>query len=514
MSGNEDTSNEFKALGCSACAISSRFRDQAEQRPNSTALWYRGLPVSYRALDRASNRIAHQLLRRSLKKGCAVGVLMNRTPNFVAAVLGILKAGGVYLPLDAGWPLVRLQSVIEIASVSLLFVDNQDLPNISDTVDVFLIDRDQIGDVSNGNEQDMAPEISIDASDVAYINFTSGSSGTPKGVMVSHGGVTNLLTEQNYVSLSPKTITLQHASPCFDAMTFELWGALLNGGACVLYDGALPTINRLRIAINEYRVNTLLLTTALFNVVIDSAPDMLQGLQTVLTGGESQSPHHFALAKRLLPNVNIVNVYGPTEVTVLASYFRIADFDPAWTSVPIGNAINNCEILVLQPDLTRTPLGEVGEICVTGSGLALGYVGRPDLTTERFTDILDVEGREIRVYRTGDIGRIDDCGLLHFLGRADHQVKLNGFRIELEEIERALIAHPAICQAAVLIHGENLRRGLKAVLVAPSGLPDGLNMFLARTLPSYMLPSDYVVLHDLPLNTNGKVDRAILADLF
>jgi amino acid adenylation domain-containing protein len=354
----------------------------------------------------------------------------------------------------------------------------------------------------------------VAATDAAIVNFTSGSTGEPKGVLTPHHGVTSLLFPAAYTELSADTVLLQHMSPSFDAMTIELWGALLHGGTCVLFDGKFPSVSRLRAAIYGNGVNTLVLTTALFNVIVDSAPDLLDPLDALILGGEAQSPRHIRAAHERLPDLPIINAYGPTETTVIATCFPVAELAPDASSVPIGRPIDHREVSILGPDLTPVAPGETGEICVSGPGLAIGYVGRPDLTNERFVTIPSEHGRPRRIYRTGDLARVNPAGEMEFLGRADRQVKLNGQRIELEEIERALEMHPGVLQAVALVQGEGVTRTLRAVLIAPDGAPDDLQEFLSRSLPGYMIPTGVRAIDSLPLTTNGKVDREALTRLF
>ena len=504
----------YGELGFPDRSIGSLFEEQAFRHPEKTVLWHRDRSVSYRALNRASNRLAAQLLHSGLKRGDVVAVKMGRTPNFVTALLAIVKAGGAYLAVDPRWPEPRIQTAFQTAGVFLFITDPHNAPAEDIGFDTLVIDHELAVDFTGVPADDAAPDVETGLEDIAYVNFTSGSSGTPKGVIMPHRGVVSLVFNQNYVSLSSETVTLQLASPSFDVMAFEVWSALLHGGTCVLFDGTLPSLNRLRAIINDYGVDTVLLATTLFNMVMDNAPDIVKPLKTLLTGGEAQSLHHFKIAKRALPDLTIVNAYGPTEACVFATWFPISAFRLDDTAVPIGMELRHREVIIIRPDLSFVEPGEVGEICVAGPGVALGYIGRPDLTEERFVQMKFPNGRIKTVYRTGDLGKLNDEGMINYLGRADQQVKLNGFRIELEEIENALAAHPGISQAIVLVHGQGVKRNLKAVLVAPLGMPSDIKTFLERTLPDYMIPADYKIVDQLPLNISGKVDRPALISLF
>jgi D-alanine--poly(phosphoribitol) ligase subunit 1 len=490
-------------------SIAELFARRAAETPGATALRFRGRALTYRELDCTANEIAWRLHRQGVKPGTVVGVAMARSAEFVAVLLGILKAGGAYLPIDPAWPAARLATMIGLASVPIVVTDAATDAPLPSHVTVL-----RAGHLDTGG-RDAGPEVGVDPSGPAIVNFTSGSTGEPKGVLTPHRGVTSLLFPADYTVLSADTVLLQHMSPSFDAMTIELWGALLHGGTCVPFDGMFPSVGRLRTAIRDNGVNTLVLTTALFNVVVDSAPDLLDPLRALILGGEAQSPRHIRAAHTRHPDLHIINAFGPTETTVIATAFPIDRLAPDATSVPIGCPIANREVSILGSDLTPVAPGETGEICVSGPGLAIGYVGRPDLTAERFVTIPSADGTGRRIYRTGDLGRLDPVtGEIEFLGRADRQVKLNGQRIELEEIERAIATHPGIRQAVALVHGDGVTRTLRAVLVAPDGVPRDLRQFLARSLPGYMIPAGVRAVEALPLTPHGKVDRAALTALF
>lgn len=477
---------------------------RAAETPEAPALRFRERVVTYRELDRAANAFAWRLRDEGVKPGTVVGVAMTRTPEFVVALLGILKAGGAYLPIDPAWPAARLATMTALASVPIIVTDATEVTPPEHVTHL------RFGEIAG---RDDSPEVEVDPADPAIVNFTSGSTGQPKGVLIAHRGITSLLLPGDFLNLSADTVLLQHMSPSFDGMTVELWGPLLHGGTCVLFDGVLPSVGRLRAAVNDHGVNTLTLTTALFNVIVDSAPELLEPLSALVIAGEPQSPRHVRAACERLPRLSIVNAYGPTETTVIATTFPVRELAPEASSVPIGRAIANRGVVILGADLTPVPPGEPGEICLSGPGLAIGYVGRPDLTAERFVTVATEDGPR-RVYRTGDLGRLTPSGDIEFLGRADRQVKLNGRRIELEEVEHTLLKHPGVRQAVALVHGDGVARALKAVLVAPGGVPEDLRDVLAVSLPDYMIPTDTRTVDALPLTPNGKVDRAALTGLF
>ena len=493
-------------------SIPSLFEQRTLEAPDAVALLHRGKRVTYGMLNQAADDFALRLRRDGVKPGDIVVVTMARSPELVAALLAILKVGAAYLPVDPDWPRARLETIVDEAGAAyLLRTDSQSAFAISNLAERSV--GEEIWHPGQGALSAAAGRSRIAPDDLAYVNFTSGSSGKPKGVMITHRGVLSLLFWPNYTHLSPKSVILQLSSPSFDAMTFELWGPLLHGGVSVLFDGAFPHLDMLRRTIKDGGVTTLFLTTALFNVIIDEAPEVLETLDAVLTGGEAHSISHIQKARRLLPQVSLSSMYGPTEATTFATHYPIDQLDQAAQSVPIGKATNNREVIVAKDDLSLCAKGEPGQICIAGPGLARGYIGRPDLTRQKFVTVQNQGQPPKRYYKTGDLGCYHETGNIEFLGRSDFQIKLNGFRIELEEIERVLIEHPGIKRAAVVVAGSGEARSLQAFVIASHGRPEDWSRYLRKSLPAYMIPSAIRTIEKFPLNTNGKVDRRKLLAL-
>lgn len=492
--------------------IVSLFAQQVRRRPEAVAVTASGGSLSYRALDQNASTIALALHDCGIAKGNVVAVSMSRTPTFVTALLGILKAGAAYLPINPAWPAERVTKVLGIADARVTIVDGAtkgDLPAKSSV----LVAEDVLQS-GCGTPPRPLPAIDLSPEDLAYVNFTSGSSGTPKGVLVPHRGVTSLLLGQTYAPLSPDLVTLQHFAPSFDPMTFEIWAPLLHGGRCALFGSTVPTIGRLAAAVIDQEINTVVLTASLFNMVVDDAPEMLQSLQTLLVGGEALSPSHVRKARALAPELSIVNAYGPTEITFIATYFPIAEMREDASTVPLGYPLAHRGVHLLDSDLQPVAGGETGEICISGPGVALGYIRDPQKTNQAFVTTDAIDGKSKRIYRTGDMGRISEDGLIEFNGRTDTQVQLNGFRIELEEIDRALVAHPNVKQAATTLCGAGVNLELCAAVVVDGGVPDDLSAFLAKSLPLYMVPRKIERLGKLPLNPHGKIDRKQVERIF
>jgi amino acid adenylation domain-containing protein len=365
-------------------------------------------------------------------------------------------------------------------------------------------------DATAGNLQPFA-----ESTQLAYVMYTSGSTGIPKGIAVPHGAIVRLVCNTEYVSLRPGDRVAQVANTSFDAATFEIWGALLNGGTVVILPRATtlsPTA--FAAALQEQRIDTLFLTTALFNQIASEAPRAFSGLRHLLFGGEAVDPRWVGHVLRNGPPARLLHVYGPTENTTFSTWHHVTAVAEGAPTLPIGGPIGNTQVYVLDQGLEPVPVGVTGELYVAGAGLAQGYLNRPALTAERF--VADPYACEsgARMYRTGDLVRWRAAGTLEFMGRADAQVKLRGFRVELGEIEAALTAQPGVEQAAALAREDGpAGKQLVAYLVPERGVvPDtaGLRRKLGEWLPDYMVPAAYVMIETLPLTPNGKVDRQAL----
>ena len=337
--------------------------------------------------------------------------------------------------------------------------------------------------------------------------YTSGSTGTPKGSTIPHRAIARLVKNTNYAPLGTGDVVAQLATPAFDAATFEIWGALLNGATLWLFDKDLVLSPRkFADALKTRKVSALFLTTALFNELIREVPDALASVKYALFGGDAASPVWVRKALEAGPPQNLLNVYGPTETTTFASFHRVTDVPEGATSIPIGRPISNTTLYVLDSKLQPVPVGIPGELYIGGSGVALGYHGQPERTAERFIDSPFVSGE--RLYKTGDRVKFLPDGNLDFLGRFDNQVKIRGFRIEPGEVEAALASHPSVTESLVLVREDE--PGEKRLIAYVVGKTDGLREFLTERLPSYLMPSAFVKLDSFPITANGKVDRAAL----
>lgn len=496
--------------------IDALFEAQVRRTPQSPAVIDGSRTISYRALAERAAGIAGALVQRGVQPGDRVAICVHRCADLIAALLGILRCGAAYVPLDPDYPIDRLRFMLDDASVSLAILDATAPDALralltDDAASTPCVSIDAL--TRAGADAQLAPAAERHADDLAYLMFTSGSTGTPKAVAVPHRGVVRLVMGADYVPFGSDQRFLLLAPVSFDASTLELWGPLLHGGVCVIYPHRVPQLEQLEATIREQGITCLWLTAAMFNTVIDQRPAALAKVKHLLIGGEALSLAHVRQAQAALPHTHIINGYGPTESTTFTCTYPIPRDLPAnATSVPIGRPIANTQTYVLDEHLQPAPIGVPGELYIGGDGLARGYWNRPELTEQRFIpDPFTTEAGR-RLYRTGDRCRWRHDGTLEFLGRLDQQVKLRGFRIELGEIEAALAQHPHVTQCVVLVDGQGHDRRLVAYIVPDSESPSHENLMnhLKRMLPAYMLPAAFMMIDAVPLTPAGKVDRAAL----
>ncbi|HEY7511838.1 MAG TPA: amino acid adenylation domain-containing protein, partial [Vicinamibacteria bacterium] len=491
--------------------IGSVFRDVAARRPGAVAVRFQGAALSYEELDRRSNRLARHLRALGVGPDVAVGVAVPRSLDLPVALLAIAKAGGAYVPLDPAYPRERLAFMLDDARIAVLVAHQDALGRLpAGAARLVCLDRD-------AEAWSARPDAPLDDTagpdDLAYVTYTSGSTGLPKGVEVRHRGVLRLLFGTTFAELGPSETFLQLAPVAFDASTLELWGPLLHGGACVLFPDRVPSARALREVIEREGVTACWLTASLFNAIVDEDAGALRGLRQLLIGGEALSVAHVRRAQAALPGTRIVNGYGPTESTTFTCCHAIpADLAPGAGSIPIGAPIANTRVHVLDAALRPVAVGVPGELYIGGDGLARGYRGRPELTAERFVPDPFSKRAGERLYRTGDQVRWRASGVLEFLGRRDDQVKLRGFRVELGEVQAVLARHPAVGEAVAVVREDvpGEKRLVAYVTTRERVDPAALKAHLKERLPEYMVPSAVVALAQLPLGPNGKVDRRAL----
>ena len=495
--------------------LASLFAAQVARAPAAVALVSEAETLSYAELNARANRLAHYLIERGVGPGERVGLCLDRSVDLVVAILATVKAGAAYLPLDPEFPPERLALLLADSEPRLVLSSTAHqaaLPGAGGTV----VCLDQLGEALSAYPPS-DPPLRGTATDPAYIMYTSGSTGTPKGVLVTQRNVVRLVCGADYIEFGPQQVFLLLAPAFFDASTFELWGGLLQGGRCVLYPERVPSVSLLGEYIERHAVTALFLTTALFNTVIDAAPEILRPLRWLLFGGEAHSLDHVRRALSALPDTQLVHVYGPTESTTFATASKLPKRLPVeQSSIPIGGPIANTTAYVLDAQRSLVPVGVVGELYLGGDGVAAGYWQRDALTAERFVADPFNGSATARLYRTGDQVRWRADGQLEFVGRQDFQVKIRGFRIELGEIEAVLREQAGVGEAIVLAREDKPGdKRLVAYLVAAGSQPVALEPLRERLrarLPEHMLPVAFVVLDVLPLTPTGKIDRKALPE--
>ncbi|MGP4051181.1 non-ribosomal peptide synthetase [Streptomyces sp. 2A115] len=489
----------------------SFFEEQVLQNPSAIAVEHEDVTLTYGELNKRANRLAHQLIGLGVIPDQPVGLCLPRSVDTIVCLLGILKAGGAYLPLDPSYPAERLAYVVDDAGARIVLTDKEHTAAFTGTAARVLL-RDEPESTSGTVEPPGTdPEVPATAEHLAYVIYTSGSTGAPKGVAVTHRALARLVKGPDYIELGPGDAHLQLSPLSFDASLIELWGSLLNGGTLVLPPSRLPFPDQLKAALQRHRITTLLLVSPQLHVAAEQFPEELARVRQLLVGGDVLSPASAAHLLPYLDDTRFLHVYGPTECTLFATWKPITAVDTSRPTIPIGRPIANTQAYVLDEDLNPLPAGVPGHLWLSGDGLAREYLGRPELTRERFLpDPFGPPGS--RIYHTGDLARWLPDGDLEFLGRSDDQVKIRGYRIELGEIDAALAAHPDIRSVATVLRADAPGgQALAAYLVGDRHPGDAeLREHLGSRVPAFMVPAAFVWLDAIPLTSNGKVDHKAL----
>ncbi|MGW0366578.1 amino acid adenylation domain-containing protein [Streptomyces sp. NPDC002990] len=493
--------------------------ERALASPDAVAVSFQGVSLTYRELEERANALAHRLASSGAGPGGLVALSVERGLHMVVGLLGIMKSGAAYVPLDPAYPVDRLAYMLEDSGARLLVTHRGSDRPLPAPDGVVVVDLDAVG-LEGGEGRTAAPRTGVTGSDLAYVIYTSGSTGRPKGVAVEHRTVLNLLANcQPLYDFGADDVWTVFHSYAFDFSVWELWGALISGGRAVIvaHDTARSPEAMWRL-LGEERVTVFNQTPSMFRELVEqaaqSASPSLPDLRWVIFGGEALEPKHLLTWFDRFGScgARLVNMYGITETTVHVTHQEIgAEHVARGGRLPAGRPLPSYRVLLLDEHGVPVPVGVAGEIHVAGAGLARGYLHRPELTEERFpVNPYGVAGE--RMYRSGDVARWLPDGTLEHLGRADDQVKIRGFRIELGEIETALVGHEAIRETVVVAHqGIDGHRRLVAYVVFDGDLSTAdLRAHLALSLPDYMVPAVFVPLERLPLTPSGKVDRRSL----
>ena len=444
-----DTDREYPHHKC----IHQLFETQVEQTPDAVALVFEDQQLTYNELNVRANQLAHYLRSLGVGPEVLVGIYVERSLLMVVGLLGILKAGAVYVPLDPTYPQERLSFMLEDAQVSVLLTQQQWVERSEHQVKVVCLDTDWEA-ISLENQEN--PNTCVTSDNLAYVIYTSGSTGKPKGVAIAHQAVNRLLCNTNYINLEPSDKVAQASNASFDAVTFEIWGALLHGAQLmVVTKDVVLSPQDFAAYIREHEISVLFLTTALFNQIARVAPQAFSSVRHLLFGGEAADPR---CVKEVLTKGSpqrLLHVYGPTESTTFSTWYLVQTIPQEVTPLPIGRPIANTNVYLLDSQLMPVPIGIPGELYIGGEGLARGYFNRPELTSEKFIPHPFTHQSGARLYKTGDQARYNSDGSIEFLGRIDNQVKLRGYRIELGEIESVLNQHPQVQQAVAIVREDS-----------------------------------------------------------
>ena len=481
------------------------FEAAVSRFPEKAALDYHGRVITYKGLSHLAGSRAGFLKKNGVSSGDRVAILVENKVEQILSIFSVLYAGAIYVPIDVDYPESRIKDILANSGAKVLLTDRNINVTFVQGVQVFSTEQTDAFDGEVCDVSTATPD------DLAYIMYTSGTTGKPKGVMVNHKAILRLIINTNYVQVDERDNILQTSSVVFDASTFEIWCALFNGMTFYLSDKAdLFDLEKLQSIIKQKRISVMWLSAPVFRKFGHKEPTCFNGLTYLLTGGDVVPRDIVAKVKSACEGLKILNGYGPTENTTFSTTYEIGDIDRK--EIPIGKSIHNSELFILDEWKHLQPIGAVGEIYVGGAGLAEGYANDPELTSVKFIEV-DIAGSSKRLYATGDTGYWLQDGNVVFIGRRDNQVKIRGFRIETDEIVHAALRNELINDAVVMIQ-ENEDKTLVLFCVRNDKAKDQdnraleslLRTSLKRDLPEFMVPRDIVVLDVMPLNVNGKID--------
>jgi amino acid adenylation domain-containing protein len=500
--------------------IVSLFLTHVQNRPDKVAVIEDEHCLSYSELAARAAGIADALCQVGVRRGDCVALFARRGIETVGAQLGAMALGAAFVPLDPGMPKQHAVEVANAACPSAILCHREDVDAAKAvaplTCHVVMLQGEDNPQARSLDQLIADPVAQVGPDDLAYVIYTSGSTGKPKGVMVPHRGVCRLVCGQDYADLGPDQVMLNMAAVGFDANIGEIYSAILNGGTLAILSDATPSLNRIAEVILRDRVTIAYITAGLFHVIAEHRLEILGTLDQVFPCGDVLSETHVQRVRGAHPHLRMINGYGPTENTVFTCCFPI---DARWNGgpIPIGRGLNHDRLFVLNDDLCPLPDGQVGQLAVGGAGVALGYLGRPDLTKAAFVT-LEIQGAKHRVYLTGDLVLRDAGGVVWFHGRLDRQIKINGQRVELDAVEHALRADVAVADAvAVAVPSQNGSRRIAAFVTSAQNGDSQEDLVAAvldrmrATMPAAAIPSQMVLCEDFPLSGSGKVDRKKLA---
>lgn len=495
-------------------SVPQLFSEQVRLFPDHIAIEYKEQRLTYRALDVHSNQLAFYLKQKGITRGQLVSVCLNRSIDLIISLLGILKAGAAYLPIDPAYPFERIRYMLSNSRAGWVITNskhNSLFASFKREIQVF--NWDKISVKVNGLQSRTVTNNSMPW-DLAYVMYTSGTTGWPKGVMIEHGNIIDLVRGQDYADLKAGTILLSTGSPSFDATTFEYWGPLLNGGKLILCDeGDILDTGKLKQLVRDRSVNLMWFTSGFFNQIVDCDMEVFMTLRSIIVGGDKLSVSHIKKLQDHYPAIQIINGYGPTENCTFSLTYKVC-LSQSMSSIPIGTPLRNRTAYVLDADQNICSNGVIGELYLGGAGIARGYLNDPELTVQCFLWIDIGNNVKKRLYRTGDLVCQQCDGAFEFIGRVDNQVKIRGYRVEPTEIEAVLLQSDMVDQAIILVKVYKDEEK-KLVAYVKKNSPKALNLedllnYVKSRLPQYMVPSSIQEVQTWPLTLNGKIDKEAL----
>ncbi|MCG7491885.1 amino acid adenylation domain-containing protein [Vibrio sp. Of14-4] len=499
------------------------FESCVARTPDGLALVHGDHNVTYQDLNARANRLAHYLSSQGIEAQQRIGVCLPSGVELITALLAIVKLNAVYVPIDSSYPAERQAHILQDTQAGCVLTKNSMAIAVSESMCVRInIDSESLRSTLDKASSTNPERIKVNTKDSpAYVMYTSGSTGMPKGVEVTQQGVIRLVKNNSALPLTQDTVMLQCASVTFDAATLEIWGPLLNGGTLVVYPETLVDATQLGKVIDHYQVNMLWLTSGLFDQFVAINEHNLPSLKHLLTGGDVVNPYSVSRFYQQQADVTVINGYGPTENTTFTTCYPIPRELAVTQPIPIGKPISNTTVYVLDRNQKPVPVGAIGELYTGGEGVAKGYINQTALTAERFIpNPFAINEEEAGcLYRTGDLVRWQQDGTLMFVGRADSQVKVRGYRIELGEIESQLMSIDEVDTALVVVKERQIEQSRDKQLLAyvvghaeMDASSEHIRAALSQNLPSFMLPDHIVLMDQFPLNANGKVDRRALPE--
>lgn len=514
------TKKDFNAYELAQCfivdddnkSIVERFEDVVAQYPEYVALEHKGKTLTYEEFNRVCNNLALQLQKMDVKRHDRVALILNPSFAQLVAIFATLKCGACYVPVDVNYPAERIKYMLQDSEAKVVIMQENCIDLIDENIEKIIIDDDTI-EQSKMEKHGVPARTELSIDDEAYIIYTSGSTGNPKGVSVNGRSILRIAVNPNFNQIAPGECMPQIANYAFDASIFEIFTAMLNGGYnLIIPKNTLMNLEELSKELGKQKVNSMFFTSALFNLVVDYDISLLKNIERIFVGGEALSVNHVKKALKVLGKGRLFNGYGPTETTVFATTFPINEVEENAMSIPIGFAVTNTKLYVMDEQQRLLPPGMIGELWVGGTGVANGYINNEELTKERFKTVM-VNGQTDRIYKTGDRVILHENGEIVYLGRTDFQVKINGFRIELSEIENQFEKINGIKESVILVTEDQRKaKSIAAYYTVENENYEHLTSeyirnYLQAIVPKYLIPAKIFRVKEIPLNANKKVDR-------